>query len=74
MAANESLEVAQTERAWFVTVSGEDLGVLHEFFESHASLPDARFKQCPWRPIGQPVTSLGMASLCRADGTHETFR
>jgi hypothetical protein len=53
LAGDESLEVAQTERAWFATVPGEGLDVLDEFFEGHASLPDARFEQCPWRPVGQ---------------------
>jgi hypothetical protein len=57
-----------------VVVPGEALGVLHKFFEGHASLPDALFKQRPWRPVGQPVILLGMASLCRGDGTRKSFR
>lgn len=46
-------------------VPGEDLGALHELLESHASLADALFEQCPWWPVGQPVL---ISSLWRMYG------
>jgi hypothetical protein len=52
-AADESLQVPQTQGARFVIVPGEGFGVLHELLVSHASLPDALFEQRPWWPAGR---------------------
>ena len=57
-AADESLEVAQTQRPGFVIVPGEGFGVLHELLEGHALLADALFEHRPGRPFGQPAHLL----------------
>jgi hypothetical protein len=69
------LKVAQTQGACFVMVAGESFGVLHEFLEGHASLPDAVFEQRAWWPICQsPVHLLRRAGLWRWYGGLVSFR
>ncbi len=67
--------MAQAQGAWLVMGAGEGFGVLHEFLESHASLPDAVFEQRAGWPICQGLVDLlRRADLWRQYGGIVSFR
>ena len=57
--ADQSLKMAQAERAGLVVVAGEVFGVWHELLEDQASFPDALFEQGAGRSIGQSTPLPG---------------
>ena len=69
-AADESLKLAQVERPRLVIVTRERVGVLHEFLERHASLPNMLFEQRPQRPVNP--CSPPQRGILVAGGGHST--